>query len=106
MNCSACLDVTTNMADGSQATVSNSVQSKANTSVASSTQPQTSQPSTSSTSATTTSHVDTKVRNAGASLAEFLTQLDDYTPTVNIFPPLAFTCSHASISLANNVLLI
>lgn len=64
------------------ATVPNSVQSKTNTSAASSTQPSTSQPVSSSTSTATTSHVDTKVRNAGASLAEFLTQLEDYTPTI------------------------
>lgn len=28
---------------------------------------------------------DTKVRSAGASLAEFLSQLDDYTPTVSCY---------------------
>lgn len=70
------------MADNAQATVPNSVQSKTNTGAALSTQPSTSQPVSSSTSTVTTSHVDTKVRNAGASLAEFLTQLEDYTPTV------------------------
>lgn len=70
------------MADNAQATVPNSVQSKTNTSAASSSQPSTSQPVSSSTSIATTSHVDTKVRNAGASLAEFLTQLEDYTPTI------------------------
>ncbi|KAJ7393394.1 Transcription initiation factor TFIID subunit 10 [Desmophyllum pertusum] len=74
------------MADGSQTVVSNLVQTKANTSsVSTNSQPQTSQPTTSNTSTTTTPatpQVDTKVRNAGASLAEFLTQLDDYTPTI------------------------
>ncbi|XP_020628032.1 transcription initiation factor TFIID subunit 10-like [Orbicella faveolata] len=70
------------MADNAQAAVPNSVQSKTNISAASNTQPSTSQPVSSSTSTATTSHVDTKVRNAGASLAEFLTQLEDYTPTI------------------------
>lgn len=72
------------MADNAQATAPNSVQSKTNTSAASSSQPSTSQPVSSSTGIATTSHVDTKVRNAGASLAEFLTQLEDYTPTVGL----------------------
>lgn len=74
------------MADGSQTTapVSNSVQSKPNTTTSvPNSQPQTTQSTTSNTSTATASHVDTKVRNAGASLAEFLTQLEDYTPTVN-----------------------
>lgn len=35
---------------------------------------------------------DTKVRTAGTSLAEFLGQLDDYTPTVSFN-----TCNHFSI---------
>ena len=70
------------MADGSQNLVPNSVQNKPNTSGISGSQPATSQPTASNTAAATVSHVDTKVRNAGASLAEFLTQLDDYTPTV------------------------
>lgn len=74
----------TNMADGSQTTsVSIPVQSKANTSGSvPNSQAQTSQSSTSNTSTAAASNVDTKVRNAGASLAEFLTQLEDYTPTV------------------------
>lgn len=70
------------MADGSQNLVPNSVQNKQNTSGISGSQPATSQLTASNTAAATVSHVDTKVRNAGASLAEFLTQLDDYTPTV------------------------
>lgn len=70
------------MADGSQNLAPNSVQNKPNTSGISGSQPATSQPTASNTAAATVSHVDTKVRNAGASLAEFLTQLDDYTPTV------------------------
>lgn len=79
----------TNMADGSQtsnaASATNSVQSKpttTNNSVANN-QAQTAQSTNFNTSAAAASHVDTKVRNAGASLAEFLTQLEDYTPTVN-----------------------
>ena len=64
---------------------SNSSQNKANPSVS---QAQTSQPATSSSSTTAALHVDTKVRNAGASLAEFLTQLEDYTPTVHF----SFNC--------------
>lgn len=71
------------MADNTQAVAPNSVQSKTNPSAASSTQPSTSQPISSNTGTATTSHADTRVRNAGASLAEFLTQLEDYTPTVN-----------------------
>ena len=68
------------MADG-QATNS-AVQSKPNTATSSvsNSQAQSTQSTTSSTTAS--SHMDTKVRNAGASLAEFLTQLEDYTPTV------------------------
>ena len=83
---SACLVVAPNMADGSQNSnsVPNSVQNKPNASGVSGSQPQTSQPVASSTSTATASHVDTKVRNAGASLAEFLTQLDDYSPTVRL----------------------
>lgn len=72
--------ITINMADGVSTSTANSSQNKANPSVS---QAQTSQPATSSSSTTATSHVDTKVRNAGASLAEFLTQLEDYTPTVH-----------------------
>ena len=86
------------MADGSQTasaantSVSNSVQSKANTTGnVTNSQPQTTQPTTSNTSTAAASNVDTKVRHAGASLAEFLTQLDDYTPTVNyVFSYLFF----------------
>lgn len=94
----------TKMADGTQtantatthtASVSNSVQSKASTtSSAPNSQPQTTQTTTSTTSTAAASHVDTKVRNAGASLAEFLTQLEDYTPTViNLIIVPLFTCS-------------
>ena len=83
INWSACLLVAQNMADGSQNLVPNSVQNKPNTSGISGSQPATTQPTASNTATTTVSHVDTKVRNAGASLAEFLTQLDDYTPTVS-----------------------
>ncbi|XP_068697823.1 transcription initiation factor TFIID subunit 10-like [Montipora capricornis] len=68
------------MADA-QATNS-AVQSKPNTATSSvsNSQAQSTQSTTSSTTAS--SHMDTKVRNAGASLAEFLTQLEDYTPTI------------------------
>ena len=69
-----------NMADSVTTSTANSSQNKANPSVS---QAQTSQPTTSSSSTTAAPHVDTKVRNAGASLAEFLTQLEDYTPTVH-----------------------
>ncbi|XP_015752298.1 PREDICTED: transcription initiation factor TFIID subunit 10-like [Acropora digitifera] len=68
------------MADSVSTSTANSSQNKANPSVS---QAQTSQPATSSSSTTAAPHVDTKVRNAGASLAEFLTQLEDYTPTVH-----------------------
>ena len=68
------------MADSVTTSTANSSQNKANPSVS---QAQTSQPTTSSSSTTAAPHVDTKVRNAGASLAEFLTQLEDYTPTVH-----------------------
>ncbi|KAK2556514.1 Transcription initiation factor TFIID subunit 10 [Acropora cervicornis] len=71
--------ITINMADGVSTSTANSSQNKANPSVS---QAQTSQPATSSSSTTAAPHVDTKVRNAGASLAEFLTQLEDYTPTI------------------------
>ena len=74
----------TKMADGSgsqtNASVATSAQSKVS---AASSQPQAAQSTVSNTNTAASSNVDTKVRHAGASLGEFLTQLEDYTPTVN-----------------------
>lgn len=74
----------TKMADGSgsqtNASVATSAQSKVS---ATSSQPQAAQSTVSNTNTAVSSNVDTKVRHAGASLGEFLTQLEDYTPTVN-----------------------
>lgn len=46
---------------------------------------QQSQSTAASTNSVAAAPQDTKVRSAGASLAEFITQLDDYTPTVIVF---------------------
>ncbi|CAH3182088.1 unnamed protein product [Porites evermanni] len=73
----------TKMADGSgsqtNASVATSAQSKVS---AASSQPQAAQSTVSNTNTAASSNVDTKVRHAGASLGEFLTQLEDYTPTI------------------------
>ncbi|KXJ06337.1 Transcription initiation factor TFIID subunit 10 [Exaiptasia diaphana] len=71
------------MADASQQKSSNSIAVSSSVAAANPViSTQSAQPTTASGNAQAALQQDTKVRTAGTSLAEFLSQLDDYTPTI------------------------